>query len=364
MKSQSPSMVKKNPTTNLVRKMMVIALLFITSCTIQTQGTMTEEIFFYSGSFKIVGNLKLPEGNGPYPVVVFVHGDGPNDRTASGTYIPIMERMESAGYATFAWDKPGTGESTGVIDSNKLGTQRAQIVLDAIEVLRSRSDINPDQIGLWGISQAGFVMPRVIASGENIAFMIAISCPGMAGVEQGAYLVSAQAVCAGASEEKAEQMRQLLAAIERVETYEEYVQIKEQLDAFPEIGSGEIFGYRPGVIPEEEWHIPNLQGEYFWNPIDVIEKTTIPMLAFFGELDTQVDPIRSAQAYQEALRRAGNSNFRVELIPRSDHNIILSKTGCLDERETRWPKEWINYAPEYLDILEEWLRELHQTMDS
>ncbi|MCJ7537914.1 MAG: alpha/beta hydrolase [Anaerolineales bacterium] len=104
--------------------------------------------------------------------------------------------------------------------------------------------------------------------------------------------------------------------------------------------------------------MPDPDGEYFWDPIEVIEQTTIPVLAFFGEKDTQVDPFQGAKAYREGLERAGNPNFRVKLIPDTDHNIILSETGCLEEREKKWPREWTKYAPEYLDILEEWLREL------
>jgi pimeloyl-ACP methyl ester carboxylesterase len=360
MKPQSPSRIKQIFETISVKLLMMVVLLLFTSCTGQGQKIRNEEIVFYSGAFKIVGDLRLPEGESPHPVVVFVHGDGPNDRTSGGTYPPIMERMERAGYATFAWDKPGTGESTGQIDRSRLGEQRAQILLDAVKVLKARSDIDTEKIGLWGISQAGYVMPRALSMSKDIAFMIAVSCPGAAGVDQGAYLVSAQAVCAGVSEEDAEQMRKLLAAIERVERYDDYVQYKELLDAMPGIGGAVIFSYRIGVVPEEEWHAPNLQGEYFWNPIEVIEQTTIPVLAFFGERDTQVDPIQSAQAYREALERAGNPNFRVELIPGTDHNIILSETGCLGEREKRQRNEWTNYAPEYLDTLEEWLRELNR----
>jgi pimeloyl-ACP methyl ester carboxylesterase len=338
----------------------MVALLLLVSCTSQVRESRTEEIIFHSGSFKVVGDLRLPEGRGPGPVVVFVHGDGPNDRTSGGTYPPIMERMERAGYATFAWDKPGTGESTGQIDRSLLGEQRAQIVLDAIEVLKTHPDIDVEQIGLWGISQAGYVMPRVLAMSADIAFMIAVSCPGMAGVDQGAYLVSAQAICAQIPEEEAELLRRLLSEVERVQTYDEYVQYKESLDALPGIGSASIFGYRAGVLPEEEWHVPNPQGEYFWDPIEVIEQTTIPVLAFFGERDTQIDPFQGAQAYREALERAGNPNFRVELIAGTDHNIILSETGCLVERDGRSRSEWTNYAPEYLDTLEEWLRELRR----
>ena len=155
-------------------------------------------------------------------------------------------------------------------------------------------------------------------------------------------------------------MRRLLSEIERVQTYEEYAQYKEQLDALPGMDAAAIFGYRVGVRPEAEWHEPNLQGEYFWNPMEVIEQTTIPVLAFFGEKDTQIDPVQGAEAYRAALERAGNPNFRVELVPDTDHNIILSETGCLDERERRSRRGWTNYAPEYLDVVEEWLRELRR----
>jgi pimeloyl-ACP methyl ester carboxylesterase len=355
----SPSSLRRIPITVSV-KLLMVALLFISSCTRQALQSRTEELVFQSGSFMLVSDLRLPEGRGPYPVVVFVHGDGPNDRIAGGTYSPIMERMLRAGYATFAWDKPGTGESTGLIDRNRLGEQRAQIVLDAIEVLKAHPDIDPRQMGLWGISQAGYVMPRVLSMSDDIAFMIAVSCPGMAGVDQGAYLVSAQAGCAGVLEEETDQMRLLLSEIELARTYDEYVRYKELLDALPGIEAAAVFGYRTGVMPEEEWHVHSPDSEYFWNPIEVIEQVTIPVLAFFGERDTQIDPIQGAQAYRAALERAGNPSFRVELIPGADHNIILSETGCLDEREQRSQSEWTNYAPEYLDTLEEWLRGLRE----
>ncbi len=356
MKPTSPDSIRRISIAPSV-ELLVVTLLLVTACASPTPQARTEEIVFHSGSFRIVGDLRLPDGRGPHPVVVFVHGDGPNDRTAGGTYPPIMERMARAGYATFAWDKPGTGESTGQIDRSRLGEQRAQIVLDAIEVMKTHRDIDPGQIGLWGISQAGYVMPRVLAASEDVAFMIAVSCPGGAGVDQGAYLVSAQAVCAGVPEEEAEEMRRLLSEAERVQTYDEYVEYKEALDALPGIGSATILGYKMGIRPEHEWHVHDPDNEYFWNPMQVIEQTTIPVLAFFGERDTQVDPMHGVQAYQGALARAANQHYRVELIPGADHNIILSETGCLSERERRSREEWTNYAPQYLDILEEWLKQ-------
>ncbi len=319
-----------------------------------------QEIVFPSGSFRLVGDLKLPGGKGRYPVILFVHGDGPNDRTSGGTYEPIMERMHQSGYATFAWDKPGTGESTGEIDRSRLLEQRAQIVLDAIAVLKERPEIDAQQIGLWGVSQAGYVMPMVLSRSKDVAFMIAVSCPGGPGVDQGAYLVSQQAICAGLAEDDAEEVEFLLSAVERAATYEEYLAYKEQLDAYPALADLNLLGLTMDNVPEERWHVPNLKGDYFWNPMEVIEQTTIPILAVFGEKDTQVDPIQGAAAYMAALERAGNPQSRVELFPDTDHTIVWAKTGCLRERQRRSASESRNYPPQYLDTIEEWLRELHR----
>lgn len=337
----------------------LIVLLLVTACAGQGEPARIEEIAFTSGPFEVVGDLRLPEGRGPHPVVVFVHGDGPNNRTAGGTYPPIMERMERAGYATFAWDKPGTGESTGEIDRSRLVEQRAQIVLDAIAVLKARSDVDSQHIGLWGISQAGYVMPWVLSLSEDVAFLIAVSCPGEPGFKQGAYLVAAQAACAGLGGEDVARVKDLICAASVAQTYEEYVRHKAPLAGYPALEAVNELGLRIGVLPEQEWHADDLDGVYYaFDPMDVIERTEIPILAFFGEKDTQVDPVQGAEAYRAALAHAGNPNSCVELISGADHNLILSQTGCLDERARRPRSEWTHYAPGYLDTLEAWLRDL------
>jgi pimeloyl-ACP methyl ester carboxylesterase len=350
--------IKVGIRSRLIPILCILSLLHLLSgC---SQAWVTEEIVFHSGSFRVVGDLQLPTGEGPHPVVVFVHGDGPNNRTSGVTYPPIMERMLRAGYATFAWDKPGTGESTGEIDRSRLLEQRSRIVLDAVAVLEKHPAIDARRIGLWGISQAGYVMPVVLSKCDDIAFMIAVSCPGVAGVDQGAYLVAAQAACAGLPEEDAKEVERILSAVERARTYEEYVRYKEQLAAYPALASVQELHLNMGIRPREEWHAPHLEGDYFWNPVEVIERTTIPVLAFFGGKDTQIDPIQGAKAYREALELTGNPHSRVEFIEGVDHNLIISNNGSLKERSMRSRDGWRNYAPEYLDIVEEWLRELNQ----
>lgn len=333
------------------------ALLLI-ACVGRTVPYKTEEVVFRSGECKIVGDLKLPEGEGPFPVILFVHGDGPNSRTSGVTYPPIMVRMLRAGYATFAWDKPGTGESTGRIDRSHLQEQRTRIVLDAIAAVKKHPGINTGRIGLWGISQAGYVMPRVAVQSEDVKFMIAVSCPGEPGCEQGAYLFTAQAVHHGLPRADAERVEFILGAVELAQTYEEYARLKSHLAEFPALEKMSMFGFSVAVSPREKWHPPTPGGEYFWDPMDAVKKITFPVLAFFGEKDTQADPVQGAEAYRAALGQGGNPHSRVVLIPGVDHNLIISKTGSLEERQKRSRRGWTDYAPEYLDILEEWLREL------
>ena len=293
----------------------------VSSNTGQPHPPRIEEITFQSGSFGLVGDLRLPEGSGPFPVVLFVHGSGPTDRTASGMYLPIMERMLRAGYATFAWDKPGMGESTGQLISTCVYHQRAQIVLHAVGVMKAHPDIDLQQIGLWGISQASYMMPRVLSLSEDIAFTICVSCGGMAGVDETAYHIISEAFCAGVPEETADTLRRVLSELDRArtfETYDEYVHDREVLDALAGMGA-----YTPdydglGVIPKEAWQVNHPEYERSWNPIEVIEQARIPILAIFGDRDTNGDPIQRAYAWKKALEQAGNPDSRVEIIPGAD----------------------------------------------
>jgi len=387
----------KRSEISLATILLALALL-LSACARQPQPAGIEEITFQSGEFKLVGDLRTPAGTGPFPVILFVHGSDDADRTLFGYYLPVMERMLRAGYAVFSWDKPGYGESTGQLREPYLRHQRAQIVLDAIEVMQARPDIDPERIGLWGISQASYVMPLVLSQSEDVAFMICVSCAGMSGHDLGVYQITTFAMfCADVLEEDADQRTVLFAELEearKFETYEEYLHYREVLDALVDISP-----YRQklldflskngggGVIPEEAWLKNDPEIERWWNPVEVLEQVRIPVLAIFGDKDSNTDPMQGAYAWRKALEQAGNPDFRVELLPGVDHLVAPSESSCInDQGETldqvlqeqgygpleeslalfqqepgqhtplsAWP-----YAPGYLDLIEEWLRGLLQ----
>ncbi len=364
MKHTSISKNKQVPITRLailVPTVLLVALLLVSACTRQPQPPSTEEITYQSGEFSLACDLRLPGGTLPYPVILIVQGSGPSDRTEGGTYLPVFERMLNAGYAVFSCDKPGSGESTGTIDDNRLIQQRAQMVMDAIEVMKKHSDIDSDRIGLAGISQGGYVMSRALSLSDQIAFMVCISCPGNPGVDQSTYQAMTYAICDGVPEEKDEQLQSLLTELDQArsyKTYDEYLQYREVISSLLGIASRTPNGSGFEVIPEDAWLANDPEVEGWWNPIQAVQQATIPVLAFFGDKDPLIDPIQGEITYRQALEIAGNPYSKVVLIPSANHGMTLVETDCANEQMQAAQSAGYTIAPEFLDTLEQWLKEL------
>jgi dipeptidyl aminopeptidase/acylaminoacyl peptidase len=317
-----------------------------------SQEAGVEEIRFRSGRFRVVGDLRVPEGEGPHPAIIMVHGDGPITRDGyPTTYQPAMEIFLRNGYAVFSWDKPGSGESAGKF--NRRGewdvlTQRAAILADGIEVLAEHPAIEPTRIGLWGISQAGWVMPMALEQTENVAFMIVVSGGGEASPEQMAYLFGQKVACGGGSAEQAALVEQYWAQSKNATSYDEYRESMEVLTEIPRFEDRTEVTLE--IAEEDGWKPRRRDTDTFFDPMEIIGHTTIPILAFFGELDKNVDPVQGADAYEAALQKAGNQDYQVVFIPGVAHTLVSAETGCLNES---WGTK---LAPEYLETMEAWLQ--------
>jgi pimeloyl-ACP methyl ester carboxylesterase len=260
-----------------------------------------------------------------------------------------MRSFLEIGFACLIYDKPGYGESTGEFTRGRLFEERAAILLDAVAALKKHSAVNPGQIGLWGISQAGYVMPMAIAGTSDVAFMIAVSCPGTDSAEQSGYLVEKQILCEGYSEAEAKKAGLYYRQRARAKTYREYLEAAKYLDQNPVVSSMK-WG---GILPEDRFTPRPSTDQMFFNPVTLLERIKIPVLAIFGENDTQIDPFQGAEAYEEALGKAGNPLYKVVLFPGANHGILLSETGCMKDRAGNR-----GYAPGYLEQMQEWLAKL------
>jgi pimeloyl-ACP methyl ester carboxylesterase len=309
------------------------------------------EVKFDHRHFTVIGDLYAPSPKKKNPVIIFVHGDGPARRSSSRAPNRLMRNFLEIGFACYYYDKPGYGESKGKFTSGKLFEERASILVEAVAILKLHPLIDPDMIGLWGISQAGWVMPKAISMSEDIAFMIAVSCAGVDGIEQSAYLVEQQILCEGYSKGEAKKARMYYNQRARAKTYEEYLEAAEFLDKHPVIST---MGWG-GIKSEEKFSPAPASYSQFFNPIPVIEKMKIPVLAIYGDKDTQVDPFQGMNAYKNALEKAKNPFYRVEIFKNADHGIIQSKTGCLKEQRQR---RSARFARGFLELMQNWLKNL------
>jgi dipeptidyl aminopeptidase/acylaminoacyl peptidase len=132
--------------------------------------SVSEEIRFQVGRFTVVSELVLPGIVQTYPVIVYFWGSGPTDRKSFLKSSLLLKTLLKAGFAVFVNDKPGSRESRGEFSAGRLLHERAMILTHEIELLKKHPAIDSQRIGVFGGSQAGYVMPLAILTTRSAPF--------------------------------------------------------------------------------------------------------------------------------------------------------------------------------------------------
>jgi pimeloyl-ACP methyl ester carboxylesterase len=177
--------------------------------------------------------------------------------------------------------------------------------------------------------------------------MIVVSGGGEDSIEQLAYQLGQGVVCDGLSLEQGQLVEEHFPPTAKGPTYEDYTTAMEVL---VEIEGWETFA-GPAFKTEEEWQPWPTDIDAYFDPMTVIQTTTIPVLAVFGELDRWIDPVQGAAAYEQALTSAGNPDFHVELIPGVGHTMLEQSSMCSGGGTT---------SERYLELLTKWAGKLGQ----
>ena len=139
---------------------------------VRLSDTNYEEVFFHNDaqSIDLAGMLFLPEGEGPFPGVVVIHGSGPSMR-ANGWYITLTKHLQDSGIAVLLPDKRGSEQSGGDwrnADYEDLSTD----TIAALNFLRSESELPLSQIGVVGMSEGGKYSSLVATIDGNLDFVV------------------------------------------------------------------------------------------------------------------------------------------------------------------------------------------------
>jgi cephalosporin-C deacetylase-like acetyl esterase len=126
--------------------------------------TMKRNVEFNSKGSKIRGVLVTPEsGQGPFPVAVMGGGWCYVKEIVLPHY---AQAILKAGVAVLMFDYRGLGESEGPIRQHPASWDQIEDYKNAISFVMKQPEVNPERLGIWGISYAG---GHVIAVGATDA---------------------------------------------------------------------------------------------------------------------------------------------------------------------------------------------------
>ncbi|MBC2011372.1 alpha/beta hydrolase [Listeria marthii] len=246
--------------------------------------------------------VTTPKHDKPKGIIVFVHGDGAQEATQNGGYKPLMERFAKQGYISVSWDKLGVGKSSGNWLDQSMD-DRANEVNQVIEWMKVKYPDSTTKIGLWGASQAGWVIPKVINANKDIDFSI-LAAPAINWMRQGEYNTSAQAKNAGATNKEIIQAKQNFLTdsklISKNETYERY----KQNGGKEEMSSERYDFVRKNMTADATEDLAKVQAKLY---------------LVLAEKDENVDSAETKDVYTQVVKQA---SLEVQMISNVKHQMI------------------------------------------
>ena len=132
-------------------------------------------------AWKLPGTLTMPEGDGPFPALLLVHGSGPNDRDESvggaKVFRDLAEGLASRGIAVLRYEKR-TRQYPQQCAADANFTVNQETVEDAARaaaLLRTQAKIDPARVFVLGHSLGGYLAPRILRREPKIAGFIVMA---------------------------------------------------------------------------------------------------------------------------------------------------------------------------------------------
>jgi pimeloyl-ACP methyl ester carboxylesterase len=264
--------------------------------------------------------------------LVALHGAGAGTRDYF-LYRHLHELLPPIGIGVVTFDRRGEGRSTG-------DGSRGRFEVQARDALAVREAIDVPRVGLWGVSQGGWIAPLAASMSDRIAFVVGLASTGVTPSEQMMYAVAQQLERAyyGSA------VTSRVLALRRF--YEAYVHGRAQGR------EAELAAELTSAMDEPWWLLAFLppvpldaEGCRLWieemdfDPRPIFAQVRVPALMFYGEDDawTPVEP--SVKAWREARGDA----VEIVVVPGASHELCL-------------PDDTL--APEYEQKLVDWLCEL------
>lgn len=285
---------------------------------VKSDSFSEKEVIVGSGEWALPGTLTLPQGRGPFPAVVLVHGSGPQDRDeAIGPNKPFRDLawgLASQKIAALRYEKRTKVHSRKLLNPKGKLTVKEETIDDALaalDLLGKTEKVDAQRIFILGHSLGGMLAPRIGALDSRIRGLII-----MAGttryledviLDQVNYIIYLDGKI---SEEEKSRLEEIKAAVEKIKNLNSSNSGQSQEN---------ILG-----APAEYWL--DLRG---YNPAETAGKVKQPMLILQGGRDYQVT-IEDFNGWKKALSSRKDVEFR--FYPELNH-LFIEGQGTITPEE-------------------------------
>ena len=273
-------------------------------------------------------DLFIPNGGtAQKPAVVFTGGSGDSLYQNYGdglveTY--VLDLFLPRDFAVMLVNKRGMGESEGNYTKNSI-EGRADDIYAAVNFIQSHPNIDPENVGVIGHSQGGWVVAQAAGEHPDIAFFISLAGPTMTMRENAL---------------DNEYHYQLCQGTEGAAMDEALAKRNEKIDLSIKIGNLTDFGFFGFDARSMEY-----------DPRASLQKVQSPGLYIFAENDALVTPAKNIERMNEIFDGNVPEHLSMVTITGGTHAYRVVNDPC--ERVTDQP-----FADELDDVLNNWLTEI------
>jgi pimeloyl-ACP methyl ester carboxylesterase len=212
-----------------------------------------------------------------------------------------------------------------------------------VAALRAEPDVDKDHVGLWTLSQGGWIAPMVAASDARLAFLTLVSgaatSPAMQEIDRVAHVMQTN----GFSQKDIDSAQRYLRTFFDVVTGKQPWSTLQA--AIPSVAAEAWATYVPR--PQSEREVGWSPAPADLDPQPLLRKIRAPILTIHGAEDVDV-PAKANSSLYAAL--SVHSGSRQRIFSRADHYMLL---GIADpDRESRL------LDTGYLQLTVDWMKEV------
>ena len=254
--------------------------------------------------------------------------------------------LPALGIAVFVYDRRGSGKSGGDLQTSDYALL-ADDAIAAVRMLKADTRIDPRRVGIWGLSQGGWLALLAASRSSELAFVIAASAPLVTPDVQMMFSSTNHLRVHGYSQADIDQMIATRKAVDDYmrgsgdrATAQRLVDAAKTKPWFKLLYMGETVKDRA----TSRW-----RKEIEFDPLRTLDGVKIPALVIYGALD----PVVPVAVSVERLRVA-HPKLDVVVIAGADHAMQLSVPVQVQMDPAR-DQEQAPEAVEYFAILASWL---------